>query len=197
LNICTHMHTDKQSSSRPHTPGRQNASSCVPEASSRQMKGVKCGTPGGALPPLTPTLIALMPFAAKMGMTDRDSPGTSLCVHGGMHGCGCGTGADEQTCRCRRRKSAPMLVLPPPAPTSATHQHGRALVRQPKAVVQRMRQVKAERQQRGVVQLVLSIVWVRMPCDRPLPYAAQHGGVCGCIRAHQPRDARVRAVQQE
>lgn len=45
------------------------------------MKGVFLGTPGGAEPPFTPMVTALIPSAVKMGIAFLVKPGTSLCAH--------------------------------------------------------------------------------------------------------------------
>ena len=47
---------------------------------SLHMKGWLWGTPGGALPPLTPTVTALTPWAYRMGRAALVNPGTSLCI---------------------------------------------------------------------------------------------------------------------
>lgn len=57
--------------------------SWVLEGVSRQRKGAFLGTPGGADPPLTPTLTAFTPCPARMGMALRVMPGTSLCAQKG------------------------------------------------------------------------------------------------------------------
>ena len=54
------------------------ATSSVPEGSSRQMKGVGCGTSGGAEPIFTPTETARTPWLTRTGMALRVKLGTSL-----------------------------------------------------------------------------------------------------------------------
>lgn len=61
------------------SPGCKTVTSSVPEASSLQMKGVFFGTPGGAEPPFTPIVTALIPSAVRMGIAFLVKPGTSLC----------------------------------------------------------------------------------------------------------------------
>ena len=60
-------------------PGCHMASNSVWLSVSRQMKGSLWGTPGGALPPFTPTVTPLTPCAYKIGTAARVKPGTSLC----------------------------------------------------------------------------------------------------------------------
>jgi hypothetical protein len=43
------------------------------------MKGVVWGTPGGALKPLTPPVMALMPLLFSTGIAVLVNPGTSRC----------------------------------------------------------------------------------------------------------------------
>ena len=51
-------------------------------SSSRQMKGVRLGTPGGAEKPLTPPVTPVTPSDAITGITPRVRPGTSRCKQG-------------------------------------------------------------------------------------------------------------------
>lgn len=76
LNITTQHSTGTPQ----HAPGCQKARICVPEGWSLHMNGVKRGTPGGALPALTPTEMALMPRDTNTGMEARVRPGTSRCT---------------------------------------------------------------------------------------------------------------------
>jgi hypothetical protein len=62
------------------SPGCQKARISVPDGSSLHMKGVYQGTPGGALPAFTPTLMALMPWDTNTGMDALLRPGTSRCT---------------------------------------------------------------------------------------------------------------------
>ena len=60
-------------------PGCTAVMISLPEGLSRQMKGTFFGTPGGAEPPFTPTVMACTPSSTKMGMAFLVMPGTSLC----------------------------------------------------------------------------------------------------------------------
>ncbi len=145
----------------PPPPSCQNASTSCPLSSSRQIKGVCLGTPGGAEKPLTPPLMARTPLDAMTGIAPRVRPGTSRCMGrvggwggGGVMGVGVwGEGrVGERVWGLGVEASRPAPSSPPPP---SAHQADDALPPHAQLHVHHPREVEAEGQRVGVKHLFL------------------------------------------
>ena len=124
-------------------------------AASRQRNGVFFGTPGGALPPLTPIEMARTPAPASTGTALRVRPGTSLCgpwsrvvAPAQLPSCACLSAAVTRWRRHHRLSS---------------HLAGCELWRQAEACVQVVRELDGRREQRCVRGLSLKVEWQSVP----------------------------------
>jgi len=136
-------------------PGWSIPTRLVLVAALRQRNGVFFGTPGGALPPLTPIDMARTPAPASTGTALRVRPGTSLC------GPRSKVTAPAQLSPCAYRSAA--VTRWRRQPRLSPHLADRQLWCQAKACVQVVRELNGRREQRCVRGLSLQVEWQSVP----------------------------------